>query len=453
MALTLTQKPTTPNASRTNLLYTLTSDSSSKDQFRYIAQISTDEIDVNQTLDYPDVTLKYYPNTTGSGIIDLANVFNRYLAWDENSMAWSTSPTNPIPSSGQSTIQIFSCSFGEEFADSPSSSLQTYTGSIIETIQIFQGKVDIESGDYNFNTASLKTNNNNIFSDMPDVIYDINEYDFLRECPKADYGDYQTLTLLNQSNYEINVCAEAIDHYTGSSLLTITGSTASEDISTVGVGPFNILNSSIPDRGLLSGSAAAWLTFKQTSPTAYKSVNFMLPNHSLYPCNKVTRVSLNPSVKTTETEYVRFIWQNNYGMWDFYNVYNILQQVDRIDRESYTQPQPTYNQTTSPFNINNRGEKQISSILTEQFTISTDYVSDKTSNWLTQMFDSNNVYMYIPPSTLASIGLTYLNTEYGNDLRAIIINDVNYRWQENNKRNKTFQYNINWSFANKSFVY
>jgi hypothetical protein len=434
-------------------LYTLTSDSSSKDQFRYIAQVSSNESSSLGGLDYPDVTLKYYPNTSLAGIIDLANVFNRYLAWDENSMAWSTNPTSPLSSQDQSTVQNFTVSFGEEFADSPSSSLQTITGSIVETIQIFQGKVDIESGDYNFNTASLKSNNNNIFSDMPDVIYDNTEYNFLQECPKAGTKDTQTLTLLSQSNYIINVYSEAADHYTGSSLLTITGSTADENISIVGVGPLNILNSGVANRGVITGSSAAWITFSQTDPVVYKPINIMLPKHSHYPCNNVNRTeSPVPSSRETITEYVRFIWQNNYGMWDFYNVYNTLQQVNVVDRQSYTQPQPTYDLTTSPFDINNRGEKQYSSILTERFAITTDYVSQKTSDWLTQLFDSNNVYIDIPQEQDGEV-LPHLRKEYGTDIRAIVINDVNYRWQETRNRNKAFQYTINWSFANKSFVY
>ena len=453
MALTLTQKPTTPNASRTNLLYTLTSDSSSKDQFRYIVTVSTDEIPTITGLEYPEVTLRYYPNTTGSGIIDLAPIFNRYLAWDQNSQAWSQSPQTPASSAASSTVHFFTCSFGEEFADSPSSSLQVHTGSIEEIIHVFQGKVDIESGDYNFNTSSLLSNNNNIFSDMPDVIYSQSQYDFFLECPKIDVGDYQTLTTLQQTDYEIKVYDEGADMYTGSLLLTITGSTPSEEISTIGVGSSNIMfNSGVPNRGIMSGSDAAWLTFTQTSPTAYKPVNFMLRNHSMYPCNKAFRGSdSSPGTEQNVDEHVRFVWQNNYGMWDWYNVYNTLRQVDNVERETYTKPFPIYDQTTSPFNINNRGEKQISSILTEQFSITTDYVSKKTADWLTQLFDSNNVYLYLPVSVGGNP--PYLEDQYGTDLRAIVINNVNYRWQENKFRNKTFQYDINWSFSNKTFVY
>jgi len=432
MALTLTQKPTTPNASRTNLLYTLTSDSSSKDQFRYIAQISTNETQTNQS--YPAIELKYYPNTTGSGIIDLANVFNRYLAWDENSMAWSTMTTTPISNDGQSTVQLFSCSFGEEFADSPSSSLQVHTGSINELITVFQGKVDIDSGDYNFNTASIVNNNNNIFSDIPDALYSQSQYDFFQECPKVGFRDPQTVTVNTPGGYDVKVYDEAANGYTGSALLTVADTTP-DFYSIVGVGPYNIFtDTTIPNRGIVTGSDAAWICFEQSGK---KPINYMLPNHSKYPCTTDGRPN----------SYVRFLWQNNYGAWDFYNVYNTLQQTNTVERETYTQPFPTYNQITSPFNINNRGEKQISSILSEQFTISTDYVSDKTSNWLTQMFDSNNVYIRIPDPD------NYLFDNYAGDLRAIVINNVNYRWQEDQKRNKSFQYTINWQFSNKSFVY
>lgn len=453
MALTLTQKPTTPNASRTNLLYTLTSDSSSKDQFRYIVDITGSEMipTTGRDLPYPDVRLKYYPNTTGSGIIDLAPIFNRYLAYDEESMHWNNDVGSIEVPAANGTIQTFSCSFGEEYADSPSSSLTVVTGSVNDLITVFQGKVDPESGDYNFNTSSVSQSNNNFMSDIPDALYSQSQYDFILECPKLGFRDRQTVTLLKDNDYRIRVMEEASDLYTGSALFTFSGST-SEELSVVCCGSQNILQTDVlAGHGSVTASNAGWIVFDQPG-TGYKPLNFMLPNHSQYPCDNVNYTATGSIQSKPADTYVRFAWQNNYGMWDFYNVYNTLREVNTVDRKSYTQPLPIYNQTTSPFNINNRGEKQYSSILTEQFTISTDYISKKTADWLTQMFDSNNVFVILNSQGLGE-PKTYLQEKYGSDKRAIIINNVNYRWQENKFRNKTFQFDINWQFSNKSFVY
>jgi hypothetical protein len=136
-------------------------------------------------------------------------------------------------------------------------------------------------------------------------------------------------------------------------------------------------------------------------------------------------------------------------MWDFYSVYNTLQQTNRVERKTYTKPFQIYDQQDSQYGLTTRGEKQFSSILTEQFTSTTDYVSKKTADWLTQLFDSNNVYLQIPDN----VNDGFLEREYDAGFRPIIINNVNYRWQENKFRNKTFQFTIDWSFANKTFVY
>ena len=117
MALTLVQRPTTPNVTGTNLLYTLTSDSSSLQEFRYVLQVTPTE---SSSFAYPSPTFKYYPNTTGSGIIDVANILDRYLAWDDDSQSWDAiarvagiSNTAAIGSGSNSTIQKFNLYFGD----------------------------------------------------------------------------------------------------------------------------------------------------------------------------------------------------------------------------------------------------------------------------------------------------------------------------------------------------
>ena len=216
-------------------------------------------------------------------------------------------------------------------------------------------------------------------------------------------------------------------------------------------GSSNILNTpSIGDRNILTGNSAAWLVFEQGDPAGYKPINFMLKNHSHFPCNKNYRNSPTvPVLPQIVNEYQRFVFQNKYGMWDFYSVYNTLQQTNRVERKTYTKPFQIYDQQDSQYDLTTRGEKQFSSILTEQFTSTTDYVSKKTADWLTQLFDSNNVYLQIPDN----VNDGFLEREYDAGFRPIIINNVNYRWQENKFRNKTFQFTIDWSFANKTFVY
>lgn len=458
MALTLVQRPTTPNVTGTNLLYTLTSDSSSLQEFRYVLQVYPTE---SSSFAYPSPTFKYYPNTTGSGIIDVANILDRYLAWDDDSQSWDaiarvsgTGDTAAIGSGSNSTIQKFNLHFGEEYFSG--SGVVEATGSIVEEITVFQGSVDPNNGtSYNFDTASIATNNANVLTDMPEALYTNTQYDFLHECPKMNVYDYQTITVMKKQTgaygWRVQVFTEdPATYYTGSLLLDYNDEIP-EDLMICPFGSGNILNTSgIADKNILTGSSAAWLVFEQGDPAGYKPINFMLKNHSHFPCNKNYRnAPTAPAFPQIVNEYQRFVFQNKYGMWDFYSVYNTLQQTNRVDRKTYTKPFQIYNQQDSQYDLTTRGEKQFSSILTEQFTSTTDYVSKKTADWLTQLFDSNNVYLQIPDN----VNDGFLEREYDAGFRAIIINNVNYRWQENKFRNKTFQFTIDWSFANKTFVY
>ena len=69
---------------------------------------------------------------------------------------------------------------------------------------------------------------------------------------------------------------------------------------------------------------------------------------------------------------------------------------------------------------------------TDTFSITTDYIDKYTSQWLTEMFFSNDVYI-----------------QNGNQFEPIIISNRSIDWNMNQYRQKLFQYEIEYKLANQ----
>lgn len=149
MAVTILQQPTSPNCVYTNLLYAVSSPSSSRSQYQYIMDVYSG----------PDLIsrVRQYPNPEGSGIFDPARILNDYLEYDLN---WTISDVEQ-PSLA---VKDFSISFGESYGSSVTSSITTYSDQVqANGLEVFPGVVDPNNGiSFNFQSSSIK-----ILSDTP----------------------------------------------------------------------------------------------------------------------------------------------------------------------------------------------------------------------------------------------------------------------------------------------
>ena len=81
MALTIQQFPTTPNMANNNLVYAVTSNSSSAPQFQYVCDVFYSG---SATLLQ---RIKQQPNPSTVGVFDLGSIITNYLNSDNN---WDT---------------------------------------------------------------------------------------------------------------------------------------------------------------------------------------------------------------------------------------------------------------------------------------------------------------------------------------------------------------------------
>jgi hypothetical protein len=93
----------------------------------------------------------------------------------------------------------------------------------------------------------------------------------------------------------------------------------------------------------------------------------------------------------------RFAFINKYGVMDYYNVNNPVKKSSKITRKDYTQPQlPWQTLNTSSgaiFDANKRGKDTYSTTYTDQFEVTTDYLDQELSDWLTELIESPSVFI------------------------------------------------------------
>ena len=83
MAITINQFPTSPNMANNNLLFNVSSNSSSAAQFQYICNLTySGSATVLQTI-------KQQPNPYSYGVFDLGQIISNYLESDNN---WEAAP-------------------------------------------------------------------------------------------------------------------------------------------------------------------------------------------------------------------------------------------------------------------------------------------------------------------------------------------------------------------------
>ena len=389
MAVTLLQAPTSPNVTNTNLMYTLSSPSSSNAQFRYVTDIYE-----SGTGNYI-TTIKTFPNLTGNGILDVSRELNDQLGYDEY---WKTAGTI----SPEESVKTYDIRFGEEYAPSYSGSITQYTGSTPNYLQVFPGTVYKNEGSYNFISASVLPIN--ILSNTPEA--QTSGPSPITDALFVSNSDYATITIFEDET-EINVLVYGIND----TLLYTSGLGAQPGFTTLGVGPQNLV-----DNGM-SSTILDSAYYIEVTVDPYDSYNLYLPNHPSYPCRD---------------EYTRFAFINMYGFWDYYNVYLPLKKENQVDRSLYEKTFSNYTDSLSSYNISSRGTSQYYTEYNEMYSISTDYVNKEVADWLTEMFESPEVFI-----------------QQGSNFVPINITNTGITWNMNQYRQKLFKYDIQFKYANQ----
>lgn len=329
MAITITQKPTTPNAAYTRLVYVVSgSTNTSSPQFSYVMDVfesgSSNRITrITQTV-----------NPAGVAVFDPSRIIQGELSEDQS---WKiTNAQNFSNSSKKFTLQ-----FGEQYGTSDSSSVTVYPNSTEDVLQTFRGVVEPNDGYYDWQSGSYA-----VLSNMPATM-------------SMQQNDYGTIGLYNNSVEYVSQSFYSAS-FTGDKLVDTKIYNVTGDFV------------SIP----ISASTPYW-----NYVNVEVSSSIGLQNYRYEVSNEIHR------------EKVRFAFINKLGTWDYYNNLNPVRQTVEVNREQYTANRVDYSSLTSAYNIERRGLTDYHNTQDDSFTTQTDYLTKEDANWLEELLESPSVYI------------------------------------------------------------
>jgi hypothetical protein len=426
MAVTITQQPQSPNAVFGTLVYAVSGSSSlTLPQYQFVIDVQNGNKEIL-------TRLRQYPNPSGRGVIDVANIISDYL---------NVTPTFGGPGFQSIGVQgdnnsnnTFRIAFGEEYGTSISSSVTIYNGKgsagapgVSGSTQIIFSAVNEPQvdkwDDLQFLTGSRMSNNPLGLTQATAIPFD-----------QEDFG---SISFLNGvGNYSggtqsVGNVVATVYNSAGTVLKTGTigtGAGKGGNKVDIGVGPKNL--------EYIDGSWASTMLGNWANVAYWKvEVNYTIG---------ATAGSKTYWFEKNECNYYtwnsEFNFVNRYGAWDFYKVNYPFTQNTAVKRDTWTQPRVNYSTTTGaagtdPFR---RGTAQYYTSYTDTFSTTTPPLSETEADFLTQMMESQNVFW-----TVKQDYAEYKIAE------PIIITNSSYTWWTNPRGQKLFQFTFEWTLANQ----
>tara|TARA_R110000851_G_scaffold7482_7_gene29016 strand:+ start:5162 stop:6541 length:1380 start_codon:yes stop_codon:yes gene_type:complete len=455
MGVFVTQQPTSINVTGTDLIYTVSSSIANSAQFRFVT-------DIYQSGSNNFITrLKTYPNLYGAANINISRELGDQEGYDNT---WTITQAEACPE-----VKDYIMYFGEEYASSLSSSREVVTGSIGYDLQVFPGGVEVNEGrnfpsaSFNPTPAGIPAGENprlgSLLSNSPaqQVTYLAPTFDPSALFQPNDIAlpigvqDYATLSVLKNPGWGgLNISIPLqIEVWDSTGQISVNSNinidpalyaTNASGVIDIPSGPFNFVNNPAINaafQGDWSAYVIRWVTNSPPETILHQwyinplnpgIINAQASSVSSFWKDQIgSMLPQNPC-----QDYTRFAWTNQYGMWDYYNVYNPVRRNTAVKRNIYSRPNTRYEDCYAGYDVTNRGERQYMTQYTDTFSITTDYIDKYTSQWLTEMFFSNDVYI-----------------QNGNQFEPIIISNRSIDWNMNQYRQKLFQYEIEYKLANQ----
>ena len=456
MAITIRQSPTQPNMVNNNLLYAVTSNSSSAPQYQFVADL---------TLSGSNTVLqrvKQQPNPNNVGVFDMGSIISNYLDSDNT---WKAAPF----ATASQAAKRFQVRFGEEYGTSASSSVILYTGVASNT-----GNPAVTASSYFYVANGLVDPNDKVNWNWPSGSYftgsitpnpnvdDFNRQYALTNAPLTQSiqpGEYATIALIN-GNFN-NSSTNAQDIYTATiTLYDATGSQLTnntpinKNIRSNGGGPrvnesdtwadvytqqtsgTQLLTIGTGYQNLIDGGSVGSL-FSTYPQWAYYDIAICPPaDESTFSENasawyaKIRYVRQGPQCGY---DGVRFAWKNEFGVWDYFTFTLQNDKGYSVDRQFYEQSFVPYNSNFPvPYNTERRGEVNFYNKLTQTQAATSNWLTQDEADWLKELFFSANVFQQVD-----------------NDFLPVVITSANLVEKTNPRAQKLFQYVIEFQPANQ----
>ena len=445
MAITIQQSPTTPNMANNNLVYAVTSNSSSAAQFQFVVDLT---LSGSNTLLQ---RIKQQPNPNNAGVFDMGSIITNYLDSDNSCKA--------APFVTASTAaKRFQVKFGEQYGTSASSSVILYTG-----VAAVTGSPAVTASAYLYTINGLVEPNDKINWNWPSGSYftasavstttTFSKQHALTNAPLTQSiqdGEYATISLINgnftnstSSAQDIfvvrvlvyNSASVEIDDF---SLTNLTGNgggprananqlfsavatsqTAGTQLLTIGVGPQNL-----SDNGDTLPSNWSYYTVQ-----AHNQKSAGVTNTS------GSYATLRYEKQGAQCGYdgVRFAWKNEFGVWDYYTFTLATDKAFGIERAAYEQTFVPYSSDYPvPYSKQRRGAINYYNKPVQTQVANSNWLDQDEADWLKELFFSANVFY-----------------QEGTEFYPAVITSVDVTEKTNPRSQQLFQYAIQFQVANQ----
>ena len=424
-------------------------------KFKYIADLWIDE----GTPGALSIRLKFSPNSTGNGIIDISKILEQYVSSDSigrKSKFKGTSITNDNPHSihlidnfswNTDLARRLTIRWGEEYStnatDAPTEYLNVYTSSnyLFWDGVAYEGDTRFDNGEYGL---SLYDWNGKQF------IIDFGVGSFLTDA-SADrqyIGDneYATLGFLNgylptNGGNDTNEIYFNFKDSTGASLSTFTTSLSVTNGGYDGTGDSALTDSKY--HILYAGVGVANLEGAGFSvPTSWAYYEVSLRNSGANESKIYHYYKRNTDCKGFEK--IRLTWLNKYGVWDYYTFTKKNIRSTNIKRAEYSKIKGNWNGSTFTQHGWNRGRGVLNTSATESISLNSDWFSsDEEAAWLEQLFISSEVFI-LEDYDNGDVGAG--GSKYGKYLTPVVVTSRSYdRYTRANDKVAQYELDIEYS--------
>ena len=426
-------------------------------KFKYIADLSIDLVGGSFA-----VRLKFSPNSTGNGIINLSDILEQYVSSDNlgstlsgyeaqfkgvDAVAGSEMPIHLIDKLSLNTknVQRLNIAWGEEYSVNATDAPTEYPGQLLSMNYMFWNGVaynneqELVSGEYGVNLKKWGGKNF--------IISGLSRANLLTDAPisKQYIGDneYATLSFLNGF---LGAGHSKPDKYT-IEFFDVDGvsiSSVDTDINAANggydSGADTFLQVSYFLQQYIGVGTANMLGAGITIPTNWNSYTIKL------------KVGANTSTETYTYfkrdadcrgfEKIRLTWLNKYGVWDYYTFNKKNLRSTDIKRTEFNRVKGDWNSSTFNKYGYERGRGVLSTMATETMSLNSDwFTNDEEAAWIEQLFISPEVYI---------LGDYYSNdtapANYGEYMTPVIVTNNSYdRYTRANDKVSQYEIDIEYS--------
>jgi hypothetical protein len=434
MALTIQQEPTTPNQANADLLYVLTSDSSSKPQFQYVMEVS----DGTDTYKF-----KQQPNPSDKAVFDIGHMVGDFLDVDK------PFKTKFVTVSEGSAKEI-STVFYEEFGTSTTSSVALYGGTSGSGVYALNGVVEPNSGDWNFASSSYFAMDSASYTETFSYQHALTNGPVTQSIKEDEYA---TLSFIN-GNFDDST-QDAQDIYYIQLLWYNSSGTQ------IQANDWENINFGDAEGGPRTSAAQFWsaVATNQTNgtrlvhiaagPQNFDDGGFPIPSNWAYYEISVygqgddglensgavyARRRYTKSTGACGYTGTRFAFLNELGGYDYFSFDLADTKQDNITRQTYEKPFVPFSTSTNSavYNKSQRGSTVYSISYDETRRAESDYLTQAQADWLRQLVESPEVFV-----------------QEGTDFLPVVITTSQFIHKTNPRSQKMYTLSIDYKLANQ----